>query len=231
MVNVVVSNKDWHKNFVNEIERITHSRLIYINDKSMVNYKTLIQYNPRYIFFPHWSNIVPAEVYDNFECVIFHMTDLPFGRGGSPLQNLLVRGIYNTKLSAIRCVKDLDAGAVYMKMPLSLYGNAEEIYLRASNLTKKMIINIIMKNMHPSPQNGCPVNFKRRKKEDGCINGLKRIEEVFDYIRMLDAEGYPRAFINIGRFHIEFERASLKNGYIKADAKIVMKEDYDEQKK
>jgi methionyl-tRNA formyltransferase len=43
------------------------------------------------------------------------MTDLPFGRGGSPLQNLISRKIYNTKLSAIRVVKELDAGPVFLK--------------------------------------------------------------------------------------------------------------------
>jgi len=28
------------------------------------------------------------------------MTDLPFGRGGSPFQNLIARGIYDTKIIA-----------------------------------------------------------------------------------------------------------------------------------
>ena len=67
------------------------------------------------------------------------MTDLPFGRGGSPLQNLVERGIYETKVSAIRCCKELDGGDVYMKKPLSLWGTAEEIYLRAAELTKEMM--------------------------------------------------------------------------------------------
>ncbi len=49
----------------------------------------------------------------NFNCVVFHMTDLPFGRGGSPLQNLISRGIYKTKISAIKVVKEIDAGPIY----------------------------------------------------------------------------------------------------------------------
>ena len=31
------------------------------------------------------------EIHENYKCIIFHMTDLPFGRGGSPLQNLISR--------------------------------------------------------------------------------------------------------------------------------------------
>jgi len=38
---------------------------------------------PRYVFFPHWSWKVPAEIFNIAECALFHMTDLPFGRGGS----------------------------------------------------------------------------------------------------------------------------------------------------
>jgi len=57
---------------------------------------------PQYIFFPHWSWIIPKRIYEAYECVVFHMTDLPFGRGGSPLQNLISRGIHQTRISAIR---------------------------------------------------------------------------------------------------------------------------------
>ena len=71
------------------------------------------------------------------------MTDLPFGRGGSPLQNLIERGIYETKLSALRCCKELDGGDIYLKRPLSLWGTAEEIYLRAAELTKEMMIETV----------------------------------------------------------------------------------------
>ena len=47
------------------------------------------------------------------------MTDLPYGRGGSPLQNLIVRGHKHTMISAIKCVKELDAGPIYLKKPLT----------------------------------------------------------------------------------------------------------------
>ena len=48
------------------------------------------------------------------------MTDLPYGRGGSPLQNLIVRGHKETKISAIKVVKELDAGPVLSSLELML---------------------------------------------------------------------------------------------------------------
>ena len=222
--NVIVSNKEWHRKYIGEVSARTGSKIVYIDDKEKVAYGYLKQLSPRYIFFPHWSYIISAEVYDNFECVIFHMTDLPFGRGGSPLQNLIERGIYETKISAIRCRRELDGGEVYMKRPLSLWGTAEEIYLRAAELTKEMMVEIATSGISPVPQTGEPVIFRRRKPEQGDISALGNIEKVFDYIRMLDADGYPPAFLEKGKLRLEFGRASLKDGFIKADVTISLRE-------
>src|SRR4051812_3973566 len=73
-------------------------KIIITNPKALTVEK-LARLRPRYVFFPHWSWIIKPEIYDSFECVVFHMTDLPFGRGGSPLQNLIVSGVYRTKIS------------------------------------------------------------------------------------------------------------------------------------
>ena len=47
---------------------------------------------------------MPSEIIRNYECICFHETDLPFGRGGSPIQNLIVRGFKTTKISAIKMI-------------------------------------------------------------------------------------------------------------------------------
>jgi len=82
------------------------------------------------VFIPHWSSIIPASIYNNVECVVFHMTDLPFGRGGSPLQNLISRGISETKVTALQVNAEIDAGDVYLKKELNLTGSAQIIFER-----------------------------------------------------------------------------------------------------
>lgn len=220
---IIVSNKEWHRKYVKEIATRTNKDVIYIDNKECITYDYLHTLQPEWVFFPHWSYIIPAEVYENMNCVIFHMTDLPFGRGGSPLQNLIARGIYETKLSALKCTAQLDAGDIYIKQPLSLWGTAEEIYLRAAELTKEMIIQIVKEKPQLHKQQGEPVVFRRRKPSEGDVGKFKSLSEVFDYIRMLDADTYPPAFLDKNNLHIEFTRASLKEGYILADAKIFIK--------
>lgn len=220
---IIVSNKEWHRKYVKEIATRTNKDVIYIDNKECITYDYLHTLQPEWVFFPHWSYIIPAEVYVNMNCVIFHMTDLPFGRGGSPLQNLIARGIYETKLSALKCTAQLDAGDIYIKQPLSLWGTAEEIYLRAAELTKEMIIQIVKEKPQLYKQQGESVVFQRRKPSEGDVSELDSLAEIFDYIRMLDADTYPPAFLDMNNLHIEFTRASLKDGHILADAKIFIK--------
>lgn len=200
----------------------TGRRFDLISDPRLLTVERLRELQPRFVFFPHWSHRIDAKVYEEFECVIFHMTDLPFGRGGSPLQNLIARGIYDTKISALRCVRELDGGPVYLKKPLSLHGTAEEIFMRASTTIEDMIVEILQVSPRPQPQRGKSTIFRRRTPAEGNLAKTRSLPQAFDLIRMLDAEGYPKAFLEAGPFRIEFTRASSKASHIVADVRIEM---------
>jgi methionyl-tRNA formyltransferase len=175
---------------------------------------------PRYVFFPHWSYKVPEDVVEKFECIAFHMTDVPFGRGGSPLQNLIVRGHSETKMTALRMTSEFDAGPVYLKKPLSLDGSALEIYERAAGLTAVMIEEIISTDIEPDEQVGEPTVFPRRTPAESEIPEDLDPEGVFDFIRMLDAPGYPKAFVRYGGYRLEFSGAELRDGRVEAKVTI-----------
>jgi methionyl-tRNA formyltransferase len=188
-------------------------------DKDEFNYENVSAFEPDYIFFPHWSYFISENITDNYECVVFHMTDLPYGRGGSPLQNLIVRGHKDTKISAIKVTNKLDAGPVYMKKPLSLEGSAGEIFVRCADVIfDEMIPCFLSGKPEAVPQQGEPVVFKRRTQNDGKITHDMELRKIYDYIRMLDAEGYPRAFMDFGDYRLEFDRAFYdgQNGRLEA---------------
>ncbi len=172
--------------------------------------------HPRYIFFPHWSSIVPDAIIQDYECVCFHMTDVPFGRGGSPLQNLIARGYKSTMLTALRMTATLDAGPVYFKRHLGLEGSAEEIYCRASILSVQMMTEIVEKEPLPKPQEGEATFFSRRKPSQSEIPRDATPEMLFDHIRMLDAPGYPHAYLCHGNWCASFTKARLVGNAIEA---------------
>ena len=221
---IIVATTKQHNidNYSKYIKERYDSKLITTKDE--LTLKNIKELNPSYIFFPHWSWIIPEEIYENFKCVIFHMTDLPFGRGGSPLQNLIVMGEKETKISALKATKELDAGDIYMKEPLSLDGKAQDIYERASKIIfEKMIDTIINNTPSLSPQEGEIKTFNRRAPKQSDISELDSVEKIYDYIRMLDAPSYPHAFIDAKNFRLEFKDAEFKDGIIECKTTISIK--------
>lgn len=201
------------------------AEFVYIDSPERLTLASLQQLQPRYVFFPHWSYRIPADIWQAFECVVFHMTDLPYGRGGSPLQNLIVRGHESTVISALRCAEGLDSGPIYLKAPLSLAGSAGEIFQRAAREIEQMIARIVRTEPTPVPQTGEPVVFARRRPEQGDIGVLVDLAKVYDYVRMLDAEGYPPAFLEAGRLHLDFCHATKTDCYVEATVRIRLKHD------
>jgi len=134
---VIATTKSWNIDNFHRLKRkyadAFQFYLVDTPDKLTLDF--LERVDPKYIFFPHWSWVVSEKIYAQYECVVFHMTDLPFGRGGSPLQNLIMRQVYETKITALRVDKEIDAGDVYFKVPFRIsIGSAEEIYIALSDI-------------------------------------------------------------------------------------------------
>ncbi len=198
---------------------------ILFRKREELTFESLNEFNPEFIFFIHWSWIIPETIFKNFNCIVFHMTDLPFGRGGSPLQNLILRGFKSTQLTAIKVDAGLDTGDIYLKKKLSLSGTASQIFKRSGKLIKVMIDIIINENLTPVQQTGTAINFKRRLPSESLIDiNIDDIEKLYDFIRMLDAENYPQAFLETNKFKFEFKNARIVNkNELKANVRISKK--------
>ena len=219
MKNIVIATiKEWNINNYFELKKELENEYSFylISNKDELSLEKIEKINPKYIFFPHWSWIIPENIYKNYECILFHMTDLPYGRGGSPLQNLIINKVYNTKISALKVTKGLDEGDIYLKEDFDISkGSANEIYINASKLIfKKLIPNILKQNPTPVSQEGVVVNFKRRTPEQSNIKMLNdvSIANLYDFIRMLDAPSYPKAYLELDNFKMELFEVIIKDG-------------------
>jgi len=218
---IIATIKSWNvknaKQFAHDVSE--YCNVTIVSEKDQLSSKLLQSLNPRYIFFPHWSWIIPPEIFNNYECIVFHMTDLPFGRGGSPLQNLLVRKVYQTKISAIKVQGGVDTGPIYFKKPFDIsQGSANEIFTRLSDMIfHEMIPKFLQHKLVPVEQQGEIISFKRRKPEQSNMlnHEINTLSDAYDFIRMLDGEGYPTAYIEIG------DHKLLLQGVKKQDGKLV----------
>jgi methionyl-tRNA formyltransferase len=217
---VIASSKDWGRQVFELLPEDLRARSQFIGAAEDFTLERLRDIGPDYVFLPHWSFRIPEQIFSEFNCVIFHMTDLPYGRGGSPLQNLILRGHCETKVSALRCVEAMDAGPVYLKAPLSLDGSAREIFKRLTPIVADMIVKIARTRPEPEAQSGEPTEFKRRTPADGTLEKAQTPQSAYDMIRMLDADGYPPAFLETDDLIIEFSNADLQGDAVRANVLI-----------
>ncbi|WP_206021895.1 hypothetical protein [Rhodoferax bucti] len=216
---VFASCKPWHKPLFDSLKKKINLNWMYASTPNDLN-GAIDTMDPKYIFFLHWNWLVPERIWKKHECVCFHMTDVPYGRGGSPLQNLILAGHKESKLTALRMVSEMDAGPVYTKRSLRLDGTAQEIYVRAGVLSAEIIEWMIEQQPVPVEQMGEVVMFKRRKPEQSVLPESGTLSSAYDFIRMLDADGYPHAFLEHGDYMLNFSRARFENGRLVAEVEI-----------
>ena len=197
-------------------------RWLLVTDPAFLGADLVRSLKPRYVFFPHWSWAVPEDILTAAECVGFHVTGVSFGRGGSPLQNLIVWRHTETKLSALRMISDLDAGPVHMKRALSLEGAAHEIFACCASAVFGMIGEIVVDRPEPAPQSGETEVFPRRRPAESRLPHCGPPQAAYDHIRMLDAEGYPAAFLEHGDFRIKVRGSRLRDGELEAHATFLL---------
>ncbi|QWE28988.1 hypothetical protein [Polynucleobacter sp. AM-7D1] len=217
---IIASSKDWFAKYPKSDE-FKDLNFLNIDKKEGLNLDFLESINPRYIFFPHWSWRVPQEIYERFECVAFHTAPLPYGRGGSPIQNLLLRGITTSPVCALRMTDVLDGGAIYNSLEVSLDGTIQEIFLRIAGCVERLILYICNNNPIPIEQSGEVVLFNRLSIADNELLGSYSVKEIYDRVRMVDGLDYPRAYLYLGRHRLEFSEAKFSNNDLIMKVKIV----------
>ena len=145
---------------------------------------------------------------------------MPYGRGGTPIQNLILKNFKKSPVCAIKMTNEYDAGPIYQKRIVSLSGTLDQIFERISLKILDMIRILIKKKIKPKKQIGKIYRFKRIKKENSEIKNEKNITEIYNKIRMLNADGYPSAYIKFKNIKIFLTNPILKKNSIFCDAKI-----------
>jgi methionyl-tRNA formyltransferase len=131
-------------------------------------------------------------------------------------------------LSALRMNEELDAGPVYAKLPLRLNGTAQEIYVRAGEVSYKIIQWMVKTKPSSTPQQGDVTIFERRVPKESRLpeHGDQRM--IYDFIRMLDADGYPKAYIDYGSMRLYFDAASLHGDDVLSSVRIVFRNGHEQ---
>ncbi|MFM5840002.1 formyltransferase family protein [Aeromonas rivipollensis] len=212
------SDHFWHQMKIQSPELINEASGIY---KCQDDLRSLLESNVDIVFFPHWSWVVPDEIIDRFTCICFHSTPLPYGRGGSPIQNMVLNGHRDTQVVALKMTNQLDAGPIYLRQDVSLIGGGEEVFRRIYQTTISMMKSLLTFLPSPTEQEGKVTIFTRRQSDDSKLDMDDSIDNIFDKIRILDVDNYPPAYIEIGDYKLTFTHPSMRfSGEIDAHVNI-----------
>lgn len=156
------------------------------------------EYNPDFVLFYGWSWMIDKDIIGDYKCIMLHPSKLPKYRGGSPIQNQIIRGEKDSAVTLFIMNEKMDSGNIVFQEPMSLSGSINDIFNKIEELGYKGTMQFL-----GNPTAGVKqieedaTYFKRRTEQQSEIT-IKELREqpaqyIFNKIRMLQ-DPYPNAY-------------------------------------
>lgn len=150
------------------------------------------------------TRIVPDDILKrNKHNFVVHESDLPAGRGFSPVSWQVLEGKSEIPIVLFEATKDVDAGAIYLKDAINLEGTEliDEIRAKQAAKTEALVMELLDRwpDITPQEQQGEPTYYRKRLVQDDCLDVHKTIAEQFNHLRIVHNDQYPAWFEYKGR--------------------------------
>lgn len=153
------------------------------------------------VFFLGCGQIVSLDVLQrNKHNLVVHESDLPQGKGWSPLTWQILEGKNDIPIVLFEAAEKVDSGVVYLKETMHFKGTelVEELRAIQADATFKLCLEFIDNYSDiidkAVSQEGESSYYHRRTPEDSRLNPDKTIREQFNLLRVVDNERYPAFF-------------------------------------
>lgn len=171
-----------------------------------------------FAFYLGCGQVIPPEILKkNKHNLVIHESDLPKGRGWSPLTWQILEGKNQIPIVLFEAMAKVDSGPVYMKRELK-FKDGEligEIRKQQAEVTFDMCLAFLEK--YPSilkeaqVQDGKESFYRRRSSEDSRLDLDKTIQAQFNLLRVVDNKRYPAFFeLNGERYVVTIEKVEKK---------------------
>lgn len=190
--------REWALGIYREISQLNHQFLL-ITSPAELTMARCQQFKPDLFLFYGWSWIVKKEILDIAPCVCLHPSPLPKYRGGSPIQNQIIRGEKESAVSLFYMTEEMDAGDIILQAPISLSGHLQDVLGRISKAGVRLTKIMLEGKVEAVPQDHEQATFfKRRQPSESELTiddfKTKTSEELYNFIRALE-DPYPNAFL------------------------------------
>jgi methionyl-tRNA formyltransferase len=169
-----------------------------------------------FAFYLSFFKIVKPDALPRFRHnLVVHASDLPLGRGWSPLTWQILEGKNSIPIVLFEAADKVDSGPIYLKAMLEFEGHELLDELRLS-LAKKSISlckefvsaypQVVEGAQKQNPVAGLPT-YRRRAPEDSRLDINKSLVDQFCLLRVVDNDSYPAFFDHLGvRYKISIEK-------------------------
>ena len=194
-ISILVDNPDsWIVPFAQDIQR----RLAEQHDANLY-FKASDSPEGDMLFLLGCTSIISSEILQrNKNNLVVHESDLPKGRGWSPIAWQVLEGKNRIPIVVFEATEELDAGPIYLKDYIELDGSEllSEIKQKQAAKTAELVYRFVemWPNIKGKPQAGEPTYYPRKAEKDDALDPEKTIIENFNHLRILDNEKYPGWF-------------------------------------
>lgn len=165
-----------------------------------------------FLFLISCHQIISAETRALYRhSLVIHASDLPKGRGWSPMAWEVLEGADRIAVSLLKAEDGVDSGDIWQKRSFELDGTEllEELNAKLFDV-ELQLMDWALENCDqtvPEPQIGDPFTWPRRRPTDSKIDPERPLTESFDTIRIADPDRFPAYFEHRGvRYAIRLEK-------------------------
>ena len=185
-------NNNWLKTFC---KKFIDSNKKY-NIKIYYNYGKIDNFD--YVFVLGYTRILPSYfIQKNKLVMVIHESNLPKGKGNSPLQWQILKNKKYISINLIKLTEKLDSGDIILKDKIILNGTElyDKIREKQAKITFKLIARLLrLKKIKFKKQIGKEFFYKKRTPKDSELNPKKSIEENFNLLRIANNNDWPAFF-------------------------------------
>lgn len=165
-----------------------------------------------------FSQIIPPASRLLFKhTLVVHESDLPQGKGWSPLTWQILEGAKQIPVTLIEAADRVDSGPIYTQRWIELNGNELIDELRAAQAMATLELCRWFVDAYPEStdrariQKGKGSFYPRRRPDDSELDPEKSIAEQFNLLRVVDNERYPAFFRWSGqKYYLKISTTSIK---------------------
>lgn len=208
-INVVVDNDSWilpfAEDLVSQIERNGETAFLVRKYADIRDGEVA--------FFLGCIHVASAEVLSrNKKNLVVHASDLPKGRGFSPLTWAVLNGENSIPVVLLEAEGAVDSGPIVYRDAMQFEGHelANEMRVVLGQKTVELCIRYLNEAgpVASHPQIGEPTILARRRPNDSELDVNRSIRDQFNLLRVVDNDKYPAFFeLNGHRYLLKIEKS------------------------